>query len=306
MEPWRCAPSLTPTHTSGRHVTPARASGQRIVQSAWAPSSAHLPEGLPCHLQAECHAENPHWFKNCLFFEMQNDTSKYYTTKRVKCCVAVKVNTAKRCDGCDLGLRQQVNKTCERRSRAGPLPLRTLALGSHPQALAPRAFRPLAQQEIQAGPAPAGLRGLRAPAQRRGLHRLRVSLPWQLLWVTVVPASAVSAPRAAQQVSEGPARSGPAPAQEPRAESSELPADLCPECGPYPTALSGAPLPLVVSCPALSPLTPLSCTLPPHAHLPLTPLVLPPAPASCARPGPLSLLTVSHPHHHHPRRTPGC
>lgn len=65
------------------------------------------------------------------------------------------------------------SQTCERRSRAGPLPLRTLALGSHPQALAPRAFRPLAQQEIQAGPAPAGLRGLRAPAQRRGLHRLR-------------------------------------------------------------------------------------------------------------------------------------
>nr|CAI9711247.1 unnamed protein product [Rangifer tarandus platyrhynchus] len=67
--------------------------------------------------------------------------------------------------------------TCERRSRAGPLPLRTLALGSHPQALAPRAFRPLAQQEIQAGPAPAGLRGLRAPAQRRGLHRLRAPAP---------------------------------------------------------------------------------------------------------------------------------
>lgn len=81
-EPGQGAPSLTPTHTSGRHVTPTRASRQHIVQSAWAPSSAHLPEGLPCHLQAECHAENPHWFKNCLFFEMQNDTSKYYTTKR--------------------------------------------------------------------------------------------------------------------------------------------------------------------------------------------------------------------------------
>ncbi|CAI9178315.1 unnamed protein product [Rangifer tarandus platyrhynchus] len=79
--------------------------------------------------------------------------------------------------------------TCERRSRAGPLPLRTLALGSHPQALAPRAFRPLAQQEIQAGPAPAGLRGLRAPAQRRGLHRLRAPV-WTLLTsgeLTVTP-----------------------------------------------------------------------------------------------------------------------
>lgn len=63
-------------------------------------------------------------------------------------------------------------QTCEWRSRAGPLPLGALGLGSHLQALAPRAFRPLAQQEIQAGPAPAGLRGLRRPAQRRELHRL--------------------------------------------------------------------------------------------------------------------------------------
>ena len=62
------------------------------------------------------------------------------------------------------------SQMCEQRSRAGPMPLGALALGSHLQALAPRAFRPLAQQDTQARFSPTDPLGLRAPAQCRELH----------------------------------------------------------------------------------------------------------------------------------------
>ena len=56
--------------------------------------------------------------------------------------------------------------------------------------------------------------------------------------------------------------------------------------GPTPPPLSNAPVSLVVSCPALSCLTPLPCTRPPRARLPLTLWVRLPVPTGWA-PGPV-------------------
>ena len=97
-----------------------------------------------------------------------------------------------------------------------------------------------------------------------------------------MPASAASALRAAQQVSEGQAGCNP---QELRAEERSTPCrPVVQTAGPTPPPLSNAPVSLVVSCPALSCLTPLPCTWPPRTRLPLTLLVLLPAPSSCPSP----------------------
>ena len=84
------------------------------------------------------------------------------------------------------------SQMCEQRSRAGPVPLGALALGSHLQALAPQAFRPLAQQDTQARFSPTDPLGIRAPAQCRELHLVNKGdpsckedfqrNPWQRGW----------------------------------------------------------------------------------------------------------------------------
>ena len=122
--------------------------------------------------------------------------------------------------------------------------------------------------------------------------------PGSRCWVTTVRASAASALRAAQQVSEGQAGSNPPGAQSRRARRSLQ--TRGPDCGPYPaaplqrTSLLGGQLSGTV-LPDPSPLHPASPRPPPSDAV---------GPASrphrlgsrpCARSGP----TVGHQHPHH-------
>lgn len=82
----------------------------RLLATVRPPLRAHAPGARPACSQA-CHVRALR----------QKHVRAWWCVHRVKCCVAVKVNTAKRCDGCDLGLRQQVNNVGASRLQMGDI-----------------------------------------------------------------------------------------------------------------------------------------------------------------------------------------